>query len=122
MVLAYGVGVDYTLFLISRYREELSAGADPHQATVTTISKVGSAIAASAATGIFGIGMMAFASFGKLHQAGLSISLSLLVLLCAALTLAPPLLRLGGRWIFWPRVPRQSVGGHAPAKRPPPHR
>ena len=113
MVLAYGVGVDYTLFLISRYREELSAGADPRQATVTTISKVGSAIAAHAATGIFGIGMMAFASFGKLHQAGLSISLSLLVLLCAALTLAPPLLRLGGRWIFWPRVPRQASGGQA---------
>ena len=95
MVLAYGVGVDYTLFLISRYREELSSGADRTQATVTTISKVGSAVAASAATGFLGIGMMAFASFGKLHQAGLSIALSLFVMLCAALTLTPALLRVG---------------------------
>jgi RND superfamily putative drug exporter len=106
MVLAYGVGVDYTLFLISRYREELSTGADRQQATVTTLTKVGSAVAASAATGIFGIGMMAFASFGKLHEAGLSIALSLLVMLCAALTLTPALLRLGSRWVFWPKVPR----------------
>jgi putative drug exporter of the RND superfamily len=107
MVLAYGVGVDYTLFLISRYREELSTGADRTQATVTTISKVGSAVAASAATGFLGIGMMAFASFGKLHQAGLSIALSLFVMLCAALTLTPALLRVGAKWVFWPWMPRQ---------------
>ena len=94
MVLAYGVGVDYTLFLVARYREELSTGADMRQATMTTLSNVGSAVAASAATGILGIGMMAFASFRKLHQAGLSIALSLFIMLCAALTLTPALLRL----------------------------
>ncbi len=116
MVLAYGVGVDYTLFLISRYREELSTGADRPQATITTLSKVGSAVAASAATGILGIGMMAFASFGKLHQAGVSIALSLFVMLCAALTLMPPLLRLGARWVFWPRAPTPRIRRNAVAR------
>lgn len=113
-VLAYGVGVDYTLFLISRYREELSSGADRQQAIVNTLSQVGSAVAASAATGILGIGTMVFASFGKLHQAGFSIALSLLVMLCAALTLTPALLQLGRRWIFWPRIPQSPD----PADRP----
>jgi RND superfamily putative drug exporter len=50
---------------------------------------------------------MAFASFGKLHQAGLSIALSLFVMLCAALTLTPALLRVGAKWVFWPWMPRQ---------------
>jgi putative drug exporter of the RND superfamily len=107
-VLAYGVGVDYTLFLISRYREELATGADRKRAVVNTLSQVGSAVAASAATGILGIGMMVFASFGKLHQAGFSIALSLFAMLCAALTLTPALLQLGGRWIFWPHIPQST--------------
>jgi putative drug exporter of the RND superfamily len=119
MVLAYGVGVDYTLFLISRYREELSDGADRARATLITLSKVGSAVAASAATGIFGIGMMAFASFGKLHQAGLSIALSLFIMLCAALTLTPALLRVGARWVFWPWMPpRQESAPPSSANEP----
>jgi len=109
MVVAYGVGVDYTLFLISRYREELAHGSDRLQAIATTISRVGSAVAASAATGIFGIGMMSFARFGKFHEAGLTISFALLVMLCAALTLTLPLLRIGGNWIFWPQKPHLAL-------------
>jgi putative drug exporter of the RND superfamily len=108
MVLAYGVGVDYALFLIARYREELESGSPRPQALATSIWRVGAAIAASAGTGIFGIAMMAFASFGKLSQAGLTISFGLFVMLCAALTLTPPLLMLGRRWVFWPEKLRPA--------------
>ena len=103
VVLAYGAGVDYCLFLIARFREELDAGADSAEAIRRTLAGVGGPIAASALTVICGIGMMAFARFQKIHEAGLGIPLALLVPFLGTLTFAAPLLRLAGPAAFWPR-------------------
>jgi RND superfamily putative drug exporter len=102
IILAYGAGVDYCLFLTARYREELERGRSPRDAIPATIDSVGHTVAASAATVIAGIGMMMFASFGKFRQAGFAIPVSLLVVLIATLTFSPALLRLAGCWAFWP--------------------
>src|SRR5205085_5697461 len=98
-----GAGVDYCLFLIARYREERGGGAAPGQAVATAIAQVGGAITASAATVIGGIAMLSFARFGKIHAAGVTIPLALFIVLCAALTFSGALLRLVGRWAFWPQ-------------------
>ncbi len=108
-VVVYASGVDYGLFLISRFKEELQEGKDIQVGVHGALTKVGAAIAASAATEIVGIGMMAFAHFGKFHQAGIAISFSLLVMLAAVLTLTPALLRLTGRWAFWPHMGQVAV-------------
>ncbi|HSG72762.1 MAG TPA: MMPL family transporter, partial [Planctomycetaceae bacterium] len=108
-VLVYGAGVDYCLFLISRYKEELDRGATYDEAISNSISKVGAALAASAATTSIGIGMMAFAEFGKFQQAGIAICISILICLMAALTFAPALLRLAGKWAFWPHMKTERV-------------
>ncbi len=102
-VLSYGAGVDYCFFLIARYREELDAGATPADAVQRALSRVGAALTASAGTVICGIGMMVFARFGKFQQAGVGISFGLAVVLVSSLTFTPALLRLAGRWAFWPR-------------------
>ncbi|HEV3445845.1 MAG TPA: MMPL family transporter, partial [Gemmataceae bacterium] len=101
-VIAYGAGVDYCVFLIDRYREELDAGFTASEAAARAIGHAGGAVSASAATVICGIGMMAFAQFGKIREAGYVIPFCLIIVLCAALTFAPALLRLTGRWVFWP--------------------
>jgi len=101
-VVTYGTGVDYCLFLIARYKEELDKGLPLPKALTATLSQVGAAVLASAFTVICGIGMMVFAQFGKFRESGIGISLSLFVGLCAALTLTPALLRLTGRVAFWP--------------------
>ena len=112
-VLVYGAGVDYCLFLIDRYKEELDEGTSFDEAATNCVAKVGAAIAASAGTVICGIGMMMFAEFGKFRQAGFAISFGLIVVLLASLTFTPALLRLTGRWAFWPqmRTERVSSGG-----------
>src|SRR5205085_12206116 len=102
-VLAYGAGVDYCVFLIARYQEELDAGAGIRDALARALARAGGAVTASAATVICGIGMLAFARFGKIREAGLVIPFSLVVVLGAALTFAPSLLCWAGRWVFWPR-------------------
>ena len=103
-VLSYGAGVDYCLFLIARYKEELDEGATLDQAVENSLAKVGHALIASAGTVICGIFMMYFAEFGKFSQAGIAITIGLVIVLLAALTFSPALLRLTRRWAFWPRA------------------
>jgi RND superfamily putative drug exporter len=102
--------VDYCLFLIARYREELEGGEAPREAVAAAIAHVGGAITASAATVICGIGMLTVARFGKVHQAGMVIPLALFIVLIAALTFSAALLRLTGRWAFWPQRLGEPAG------------
>ena len=108
-VVVYGAGVDFCLFLISRYKEELDAGATFDEAISNAISRVGIALATSAGTSVAGIGMMMFAEFGKFPQAGFSISFGLCIVLVCALTLTPAMLKLSGRWAFWPDIRRERI-------------
>ena len=108
-VLSYGAGVDYCLFLIARYKEELDEGATFDQAVENSLAKVGHALVASAGTVICGIFMMYFAEFGKFSQAGVAITVGLVIVLLAALTFSPALLRLTRRWAFWPRPSGHSL-------------
>jgi uncharacterized membrane protein YdfJ with MMPL/SSD domain len=108
-VLIYGAGVDYCLFLIARYREELDGGETIEEAISGTLQRIGAALTASAGTVMCGIGMLVFAEFGKFRQAGFAITFGLAVCLLAALSLTPALLRLIGRWAFWPSVPSLAI-------------
>jgi putative drug exporter of the RND superfamily len=108
-VVVYGAGVDYCLFLIARYKEELETGASFQQAVSTSIQRVGAALATSAGTSICGIAMMGLSDFGKFGQAGFAISFGLAVVLCFALTFTPAFLLLFKNWAFWPDVRRERV-------------
>jgi len=108
-VVLYGAGVDYCMFLMSRYKEELDNGASFDEAIAISVSRVGAALAASAGTVMCGIGMMCFTQFAKFQQAGIAMSSSLIFVLAAALTLTPALLRLAGKWTFWPRMQTERL-------------
>lgn len=109
-VVVYGAGVDYCLFLMARYKEELDRGLSYKESIEHTIWRVGAALATSAGTSIVGIAMMIFAEFGKFRQAGVAISFGLFVVLCFAVTFTPAFLLLLGRWAFWPDVRRERPG------------
>src|SRR5262249_23752125 len=113
VVLLYGAGTDYCLFLVSRYREEWARGRAPAAALRGAVGHVGGALAASAGTVVWGLGLMVFAEFAKVRCAGPAIALSLVVALVASLTLTPALLTLLGRAVFWPgRLPSPADLGH----------
>ncbi len=114
VVILYGAGTDYCLFLIARYREELARGRTRHEALDESIKQVGGALMASAGTVIIGLGMLWFSTFAKIRYSGPAIALSLAVGLAASLTLAPVLLNALRGAVFWPFKPPHHIAGANP--------
>lgn len=118
IVVLFGAGTDYCLFLIARYNEELRRGRSRADALREAIDQVGGALVASAGTVIVGLGMLGFASFAKIKYTGPTIALSLGVALVASLTLAPALLALLRGALFWPFRELHAPGGPPDPREP----
>jgi RND superfamily putative drug exporter len=110
VVIVFGVGTDYTIFLISRFREEV-AGKSPDVAVAATLSRIGAVLAASAATVMIGLGSMVVGKFGLFQSTGPALAIAIAVTLLAGLTLAPALLAIFGRRLFWPRHDEVPAAG-----------
>ncbi len=113
IVLIFGAGTDYALFIISRFREEVGKEKDRREATVHTVSKIGPVITASAGTVIIGLLGMMVASFGMTRTDGPSMAFGIFITLLASLSLTPALLMLFGEHLFWPfhrSLAKENVG------------
>ena len=101
-VLLFGAGVDYSLFFLGRFREQLEAGRPVGQAVAGSWLSTAPAIAASAGTTIAGLSMLMLARYGVYRNVGPAAALALAIALAAALTLVPALAAVAGRGLFWP--------------------
>lgn len=111
IVVLFGAGTDYCLFLISRFREE---SADTHEtgaAIERTVRTVGQTIASSAGTVVVGLSTMALAELGLFNTTGPSVAVGVVIALLAGLTFTPALLSILGDRTFWPRKARHIDEG-----------
>ncbi|PWR12679.1 hypothetical protein DKT69_23275 [Micromonospora sicca] len=107
-VLVFGVGVDYALLLIARYREELRRHADRHTAMAVALRRSIGAIGASAATVAIGLLCLLAAQLPSTRGLGPVGAVGIAAAFLAMTTLLPAVLVIFGRWLFWPFVPRYT--------------
>ncbi|MEW2485550.1 MMPL family transporter [Streptomyces sp. NPDC048411] len=107
--LLFGVGTDYAMLLLARYREELRVHEDRHEALQTAVRRAVPAIAASAATVSIGLLCLTQADVGFNYTLGPAGAIAIICGLAAMTTLFPAVLVILGRWVFWPNVPRAGV-------------
>ncbi|WP_439679040.1 MMPL family transporter [Embleya sp. MST-111070] len=107
-VLVLGVGTDYALLLVARYREELRRHEDRHEAMVQALTRCLPAIVASALTVIVATLCLVFGSMNSTRGLGPVVAVGVAVVSLAMTSLLPALLVILGRWAFWPFVPRYT--------------
>jgi RND superfamily putative drug exporter len=127
IVVMFGVGTDYIVFLLFRYREQLGKGQDPHESLMVALCRAGEVIASAAVTVMLAFAALLVASIGQLRSLAPGLIIGVGLMLLAALTLVPAILSLFGVTVFWPSVPkphdpkhrtRSERMGAAVAKRP----
>ena len=96
LVLVFGAGTDYALFLTSRYREELLLVEDRHAAMAVALERAGPAVAASAGTVVAALLCLSFADVSSTAGLGPVGAMGVAVAAIAMLTLLPALLLIGG--------------------------
>ncbi|NAZ84224.1 MMPL family transporter, partial [Kineococcus sp. R8] len=104
-ILVVGAATDYGLLLVARYREELRRHRSPRTALWTAWRAALEPVLASALTVGIGLLCLLLSSLNSNRSLGPIAAIGIAAALLSALTFLPVLL-LGGRWLFWPRIPR----------------
>jgi RND superfamily putative drug exporter len=123
VVIVFGAGTDYCLFIVSRYKEELArqreAKDQDRRVLVGSMAIIGAVIASSAATVVVGFSSQGVAEFGLYRTTGPAMAIAVLITVTAGLTLVPAFLAVLGRWAFWPwRAVREPTVPPATKVRP----
>jgi RND superfamily putative drug exporter len=103
VVTIFGVGTDYCLFIVSRFREELYRG-DQANTIEFTMRRIGPIIVASATTVIIAFLCLGVSRFGMTRTVGWALAIGIAVTLASGLTLVPALMSIFGRYLFWPAM------------------
>ena len=106
IVLLFGAGTDYCLFLITRYRDILLEEENKFLALAQAFKESAGAIAMSGLTVVIGLAALGLADYGAFQRFAVPFSVGVLLTGVAVLTLLPAVLALLGRAAFWPVIPR----------------
>lgn len=97
----FGIGTDYCILLISRFKEELAHNADRTQAILTTYRTAGRTVFFSGLAVLVGFASIGFSTF-SLYQSAVAVAVGVAVLLLALITIVPFFMAVLGPKIFWP--------------------
>ena len=111
-VLVIGAATDYALLLIARYREELHFFDNRFDAMRAAYKGVWEPILASGSTVSISLLILLFSQLTNTAGLGPIGAIGIVCSMITILTLLPALLLVFGRWIFWPRIPRNDGDDH----------
>ena len=101
-VLLFGVGTNYVLFIVARYREEITNSSDRFRAMESAMRKVGPSIIGSSMTTVVAMFLLIFSTLGSFKTMGPMLAITVSIMLIVALTVLPAAIVLMSRLAFWP--------------------
>ena len=121
-MLGLAVGIDYALFIMSRFKHEVNEGHPHDEAAGVAVGTAGSAVVFAGLTVVIALAGLSITGISFLTQMGLAAAATVLVAVLVALTLLPALLALAGRRVVAGRIPGlkqrdESDGGRTNGRR-----
>ena len=123
-LIGIGVGIDYSLLVITRFRSALKRGKDPHDAVVEAVTTAGRSVIIAGATVVIAVLGLALTGLPYMYGVAISASIAVLVVMIAAVSLLPALLGMLGPRVDRLRLPvlgrrldKPEGDSHSPAAR-----
>src|SRR5229473_2049192 len=113
-LIGLGVAIDYSLFIVNRYRDELAAGATREEAIAIAMSTAGRAITFSGITVAIGLSAMLFFQGTFLASMGAAGAIVVGIAVLYGLTFLPAVLSVLGERVDWPAWMRQRLAARKP--------
>ncbi|MBZ4487856.1 efflux RND transporter permease subunit [Microbacterium sp. cx-55] len=119
LMLGLAVGIDYSLFIISRHQDQTRAGADPEESAARATGTAGSAVVFAGITVLIALIGLSFAGIPFLTTMGVAAAVAVAIAVAVAVTLTPALLGLvKGRVLGWRRrAAKKTDAATTPARR-----
>ena len=112
-MIGLGVGVDYALFILTRFRNGLDEGLDKRAAAVAAVDTAGRAVLFAGITVIISLMGMMLLGLPFLYGVATAAAIAVLCTMIAALTLLPALLAMVGGWVNRVRIPFLGSGARS---------
>ena len=112
-MIGLGVGVDYALFILTRFRNGLDEGLDKREAAIAAVDTAGRAVLFAGITVIISLMGMLLLGLPFLYGVATAAAIAVLFTMIAALTLLPALLSLVGNWVNRLRIPFLGSGARS---------
>jgi putative drug exporter of the RND superfamily len=104
-MIGLGVGIDYALFILTRFRNGLDEGLGSRDAAIAAVDTAGRAVLFAGVTVIIALMGMMLLGLSFLYGVAVAAALAVLMTMIAALTLLPALLTIAGRRVDRLRIP-----------------
>ena len=104
-LIGIGVGIDYALLVVTRFRTALAGGSDPRAAVAEAVATAGRSVLVAGGTVVISLLGLFLMGIGYLQGVALGASLAVLVVMAASVTLLPAVLAFAGRRVDRLRVP-----------------
>ncbi|MFD0006790.1 MMPL family transporter [Streptomyces sp. NPDC127178] len=128
MMIGLAVGIDYALFIVSRYRAELAEGREREEAAGRAVGTAGSAVVFAGLTVVIALVGLSVVNIPMLTKMGIAAAGTVVIAVLIALTMIPALLGYAGkkvqpagkksRWMGGNRAAKKAASGTGEADRP----
>ncbi|MFJ9687545.1 MMPL family transporter [Streptomyces bacillaris] len=118
MMIGLAVGIDYALFIVSRYRAELAEGREREEAAGRAVGTAGSAVVFAGLTVVIALAGLAVVNIPMLTKMGLAAAGTVSIAVLIALTLVPAALGFAGKRIMGRKARKAAEAENSPEAKP----